>query len=341
LVGEKSDYEALVAVEGSMTTELSRTTQGYKAGEKGWVSADVQVVDVCDGNAVIQPQSDDVYQYKSLNGQTCNISRHHLAVLNRGDSTLSAQDFTVILETCIYEKLNPVCDIVVFKKGDKPAQLIIKDACLLKRADAHKDYEGFLSGWIVGRQDGTRKYIDTCTDIEAGYSIIGAWSHVFRKGRKHSKVEALISQYSPKNPSEYSTWGRFKELMIAKISRVQAIRQSFPENIGGMYAESEMTHITEPQPAELDDKKETADSLSNEMADAMEANTPKEETEKEKEDKYYKANIALVNLEQVFLPDGELVDKKMFDSYKNPILHKTMDLDDPLKDKYILTELEL
>jgi hypothetical protein len=144
----------------------------------------------------------------------------------------------VNLQKCLAQGLNPITDVVWVKySAGKPCMMHILDACLMRRADEHPEYEGYTCGWILGGAGDKvgRKCIPAGSDIPPGMQIIGAWCQAHRKGRKTSPVEALIKDY--RKPGE--AWGAMSETMIAKVARAQAHRIAFPGPLAGLYSEVE------------------------------------------------------------------------------------------------------
>jgi hypothetical protein len=77
----------------------------------------------------------------------------------------------------------------------------------------------------------------------AGETIIGGWAEVYRKDRQHStRVEVSFEEYAArkKDGSLNSQWSKKPATMIRKVAVVQALREAFPTNLGGMYSAEEV-----------------------------------------------------------------------------------------------------
>ena len=86
-----------------------------------------------------------------------------------------------------------------------------------------------------------------------GETIIGGWAEVFRKDRQHStRVEVSFEEYAArkKDGTLNAQWSKKPATMIRKVALVQALREAFPTNLGGMYSAEEVGK-EEPEDAGL------------------------------------------------------------------------------------------
>ena len=111
-----------------------------------------------------------------------------------------------------------------------------------KRAEAMQDYDGTEAGIVTLDQDGNIQYREGTLKLP-NEELIGGWAEVFRKGRTHStRVEVSFDEYAArkKDGSLNSQWSKKPATMIRKVAIVQALREAFPTNMGGMYAAEEL-----------------------------------------------------------------------------------------------------
>lgn len=137
---------------------------------------------------------------------------------------------------CRIHNLNPFLkEAYIVKYGASPAQMIVSKDAFLKRANRDADYEGFEAGVSVVNASGDIK------DLVGGlvppqFTLLGGWATVYRKGRKPLTERVAFSEYN----TGKSTWAQKPATMIRKVAIVHALREAFPDNLGGMYIKEEM-----------------------------------------------------------------------------------------------------
>lgn len=177
--------------------------------------------------------------------------------LTKGNGAVSDQDLMQFMSVCKFNQLNPFLnEAYLIKFGDKPAQMVVSKEALMKRAEANKEYEGIRAGLILLREG-------KITEVEGAFylkddEILGAWAEVYRKDRKFPIVAKIpLSEYD----KNQSTWNEKKATMIAKVAKVQALRDAFPAQLGAMYTSEEQGVIdieaTEVTPRKVIDTKIT------------------------------------------------------------------------------------
>lgn len=148
---------------------------------------------------------------------------------------------------CKSRKLNPwVGDafMVGYDGKDGPEfNLITSHQAFLKRAEIHKEYDGMESGVIVSNGE---EIIDLEGDFfPDGYSLLGAWATVYFKNRSHPMRKRI--KLSTFNKGR-SVWQSNPAGMIVKCAEADALRSSFPTELGGLYLQGEIQsdEITAP-----------------------------------------------------------------------------------------------
>ena len=120
------------------------------------------------------------------------------------------------------------------KFGTAPAQMIVSKEALMKRADECKEYKGIQAGIIVLRNNET-------IELEGAFylstdKLIGGWAKVYRSDRDFPIIAKVrLEEYDKKQ----SSWKEMASTMIAKVAKVQALREAFPAQLGAMYTQEE------------------------------------------------------------------------------------------------------
>jgi phage recombination protein Bet len=67
--------------------------------------------------------------------------------------------------------------------------------------------------------------------------LVGGWASVWRKDRKEPFVQKVrLSAFDTKK----ALWAKMPEVMVRKCALVNALREAFPGDLGGVYDSSEM-----------------------------------------------------------------------------------------------------
>jgi len=157
------------------------------------------------------------------------------------------------LRLCEAQNLNPfVREAYLIKYGNQQATIVVGKDVFLKRANKVKSYKGYLTGLIVSTDGKVEKreggYYVSSLDTKRDKSlkeeiILGAWSEVYREDRdKPVRIEVVFVEYVQLNKDglPLSSWKKMPSTMIRKVALVQALREAFPEELGGLYDGSEM-----------------------------------------------------------------------------------------------------
>ena len=169
-------------------------------------------------------------------GQEVNLSYQIVRnFLTKGNGQVTDQDLTQFIAICKYNQLNPFLnEAYLVKFGTTPAQMIVSKEALFKRAEENDKFEGIQAGLILLR-DGNVVEVEGTFKL-AQDELLGAWAKVFRSDRKYPIVARVnIEEYDKKQ----SSWNEKKSTMIAKVAKVQALREAFPTQLGAMYMAEE------------------------------------------------------------------------------------------------------
>ena len=164
-----------------------------------------------------------------------NIVRNYLT---KGNGQVSDQDLVQFISICKYNQLNPFLnEAYLVKYGNTPASMIVSKEALMKRAEAHPEYNGIKGGIIVQTEKG--EIVErTGTFHLKNEKLVGGWAKVYRKDRDFP-TEATVAFYE--YDKGQSTWKEKPGTMISKVAKVQALREAFPAQLGAMYTAEEQS----------------------------------------------------------------------------------------------------
>lgn len=159
--------------------------------------------------------------------------------LTKGNGQVTDTDLTQFIAVCKYNQLNPFLnEAYLVKFGTQPAQMIVSKEALFKRADENTNFDGIQGGIIVSRE-GKIEELEGCFYLKTD-TLLGGWAKVFRSDRKFPIVSRVpLDEYDKKQ----SSWNTMKATMIAKVAKVQALREAFPVQLGAMYTQEEVQSV--------------------------------------------------------------------------------------------------
>ena len=131
----------------------------------------------------------------------------------------------------------------MIKYSDKqPAQIVVGKDAILKRAVLNLQYDGMESGIIVQKEDGSIE--ERKGTFKLGTEqLVGGWARVFRKDWSHpiySSVSFGEVAQKTSSGSYNSNWSNKGATMVEKVAKVRALRETFVEDLGGMYEAEEV-----------------------------------------------------------------------------------------------------
>ena len=194
----------------------------------------------------------------SVGGNEVTLTPNTVAnYLVRGNSKATEQDIIMFMSLCKFQKLNPFLnEAYLVKYGSQPAQMITSKEAYFKRAEDNPNYKGIRSGIIVMRQNQIQE-VEGCFQAP-GDLLLGGWAEVYRSDRDYPVVAKVnLSEYDKKQ----SVWNEKKSTMIAKIAKVQALREAFPSQLGAMYTAEETAEYAEVSEVETESKKQAESAL--------------------------------------------------------------------------------
>lgn len=192
--------------------------------------------------------SNEMVRYQLDNGQDIQVTesdvRDLLAASGHASNNVTGQEIKTFMRLCQAQRLNPFTrDAYIVKYGNSPATIITGKETFTKRATRNKRFRGMEAGITVVALDGAVMRREGSMLI-AGEKLLGGWCRVYIEGyEKPMFDEVSMAEYS----TGKSNWTRIPATMIRKVAITHALREAFPEDLGGLYGEEEMQSSSSPQ----------------------------------------------------------------------------------------------
>lgn len=193
-------------------------------------------------NEVVEQKRENAVTYRA-NGEELTLTPSTVKnYLTRGNKDITGQEAVLFMNLCKYQKLNPFLnEAYLIKYGDKPAEMITGKEAFMKRAESHEMFDGFKAGLIIARDKEVIEVEGSFTI--PGDTLLGGWCEIYRKDRKYPIVAKVsLEEYN----KGQSTWKTMPKTMIRKVAIVQALREAFSKDLGGMFVEEEVDFETLP-----------------------------------------------------------------------------------------------
>lgn len=163
---------------------------------------------------------------------TANIVKTFIA---KGNKTVTDKELVIFMNLCKYRKLNPFLNEAYLVKFGEDAQMVVGKEALMRKAEESPRYKGHKAGIIVAREKEILE-LEGCFKLQTDV-LVGGWAEVFVDGKDYPIVaKVALAEYS----KGQSTWKSMPSTMIRKVALVQALRESFPSEIGALYAKEEL-----------------------------------------------------------------------------------------------------
>ena len=162
-----------------------------------------------------------------------------------GDArAVTNEEVGMFMMMCKSQSLNPFNrEAYLIKFGSKPATMITGKDTFTKRANRNPNYEGTEAGVIVVNLKGEIEHREGSFYIKGKEQLVGGWAKVHTKNKKYADmITVSYDEYEgkTKDGKPNSNWATRPGTMIRKVALVQALREAFPEDFGGMYTAEEM-----------------------------------------------------------------------------------------------------
>ena len=158
--------------------------------------------------------------------------------------TATDQEIYFFLQLCKAQQLNPFLrEVYLIKYGNNPATIVTGKETFTKRASRIEAYAGFKAGLIVLGERAEPVYREGSFYIRGKEDLAGGWAEVYRTGlsvpvRAEVSFEEYVQRRTDGSPNRF--WTEKPATMIRKVAIVQALREAFPDEFGGMYSPEEM-----------------------------------------------------------------------------------------------------
>lgn len=205
----------------------------------------------------VQDKTQDLVVKFEVEGQEIKLSKKIVQEYIVGtDVPITNQEFKLFTELCKVRKLNPFLReayLIKYKAGT-PAQLVVGKDAILKRAVLNPNYDGMECGIIIQKEDGTIEERQGTFRL-GNEQLVGGWARVFRKDWSHPTYSSVsfneVAQR--KNDGQLnSNWSTKSATMLEKVAKVRALRETFVEDLAGMYEAEEMQQeIPQQEPIEV------------------------------------------------------------------------------------------
>ncbi len=207
--------------------------------------------------------------YETSQGQKISLSPDIVRkYLVSGNGNVTDQEVMMFLALCRYQRLNPFLrEAYLVKFGSEPATIITGKEVFTKRAASLKECKGFEGGVIVRNTQGLEYRKGTLVlDDE---TLVGGWAKVYRQDWDVPlEITVSMSEYVRKkrDGTPMASWASMPATMIRKVALVQALREAFPEDFGGMYSPEEMpvdTQALSDTPVHIEDRPDAGNGPNN------------------------------------------------------------------------------
>ncbi len=192
----------------------------------------------------------EVVRFEADNGQEITVTeqdvRDLLAAGGNAVQNVTPQEIKAYLRLCQAQRLNPFTkDAYIVKYGSSPATVIAGKETFTKRAQRNPKFRGYTAGITVARPDGTIDRREGSMMVQ-GDTLVGGWCSVSIEGYDRPMYdEVAFGEYT----TGKSNWAKMPATMIRKVAICHALREAFPEDLGGLYGSEEMDQARERQGA--------------------------------------------------------------------------------------------
>ena len=164
--------------------------------------------------------------------------------LVNGNGNVTDQEVIMFMNLCRYQHLNPFLrEAYLIKFGSQPATIVTGKEAITKRAMRNTRYAGQQAGIVIFHGESGELEYRPGSLLMKDEQLVGGWAKVYVKGYD-VPIEAVVSfdEYvgTTKEGTINSQWSKKPATMIRKVALVQALREAFPEDLGGLYASEEM-----------------------------------------------------------------------------------------------------
>lgn len=204
--------------------------------------------------------TNEIVRYNLDNGQNIEVTeqdvRDLLSASGQIADNVTAQEIKTFMRLCQAQRLNPFTkDAYIVKYGNKPATIITGKEAFTKRAFRNAKFRGMEAGITVIGTDKKLHRRDGSLLLK-GEELVGGWCRVFLDGYERPMFEEVsVAEYS----TGTNNWAKIPATMIRKVAITHALREAFPEDLGGLYGEEEMAQAQEEPTYETPQQPQTVE----------------------------------------------------------------------------------
>ena len=174
-------------------------------------------------------------------------------IINYINPRATEQEAYLFAEFCRRKGADPMTKqvyLAIFEneRGERNVSFIAGKEYFTEKAEAHPQFDGMRAGIFVRpKAGGELEHREGTFYLPSEEVLLGGWAEVYRKDRKvPMKAEVSLAEYN----NGRRNWGKMPATMIRKVAMVQALREAFPQNLGGMYDSAEMEQAGEIEGAQ-------------------------------------------------------------------------------------------
>ena len=192
-----------------------------------------------------RPQTNDKCIEYKCGEETVKLSpsiiRNYLV---SGNGNVTDQEVGMFLNLCRFQHLNPFLrEAYLIKFGNQPATIVTGKEAITKRAYRNPKFAGLQAGVVIFHPESGELEYRNGSLLMTNEQLVGGWAKVYVKDYT-VPIEAVVSfqEYvGTKNDGSINgQWAKKPATMIRKVALVQALREAFPEDLGGLYASEEV-----------------------------------------------------------------------------------------------------
>lgn len=179
-----------------------------------------------------------------VNGQTVRLTPSIVqSYIVGSDAKITLQEFKFFTELCKARKLNPFLkEAYCIKYGNEPASIVVSKDIILARAITNPLYDGMESGIIVVDATGDTKHLEGTFKLHTD-TLVGGWARVYRKDWKYPRYMSVSFEEVAQRKRDGNlniNWKTKGATMVEKVAKVRALRETFIDELSGMYEAEEI-----------------------------------------------------------------------------------------------------
>lgn len=190
--------------------------------------------------------SSELTKYISRGGTEISLSKEMVfRLIGKGNEKLEELDLVSFIALCQELRLNPLVpgEVHLVKyDGSKPAQIVVGKQAFIRIAEDNPNYVKRESGVTILNHEGNIEHrLGSAIYPTLKEELLGGWCTVSFKRNGNDNVESrtqrvAIQEYN----TNQSLWKTKPGTMIEKVAVVQCLRETFPNDYKGAYAEDEI-----------------------------------------------------------------------------------------------------